>query len=69
MLDYPRRLLFLAFDGIIYPVENIMPMKSKAQRAYLWAKHPEVAREFENETAKGAKLPKHVKKRLFTKKK
>ena len=40
-----------------------MPMKSKAQRRYLWARHPEVAREFESKTAKGKKLPEHVKKR------
>lgn len=38
-----------------------MPMKSQAQRAYLWAKHPKVAREFENKTPKGVKLPKKVK--------
>jgi hypothetical protein len=40
-----------------------MPMKSKAQRAYLWATNPKVAREFESKTRKGTKLPKHVKKR------
>lgn len=34
-----------------------MPMKSKKQRAFLWMKHPEVAREFEEHTPKGAKLP------------
>jgi hypothetical protein len=37
-------------------------MRSRAQRAYLWANHPEVAREFEDATPKGAKLPAHVKK-------
>ena len=40
-----------------------MPMRSKAQRAYLWWKHPDVARKFEAVTPKGARLPKHVKKR------
>ena len=39
-----------------------MPMKSKAQRKYLWANEPEVAREFESKTKKGAKLPNKVKK-------
>lgn len=38
-----------------------MPMRSEAQRKYLWAKHPEVAREFEDATPKGKKLPQHVK--------
>lgn len=41
-----------------------MPMKSKAQRAYLWANEPEVARKFEDHTKKGAKLPKKVKKKV-----
>jgi hypothetical protein len=45
-----------------------MPMKSKAQRAYLWIHEPKVAREFENHTTKGAKLPAHVKtKKIITK--
>ncbi len=39
-----------------------MPMRSEAQRKYLWAKHPEIAKEFEAETPKGKKLPEHVKK-------
>jgi hypothetical protein len=34
-----------------------MPMKSKAQRKYLWANKPDVAKEFESKTKKGAKLP------------
>lgn len=40
-----------------------MPMKSKAQRAYLWANEPKVAKEFEAKTTKGKKLPEHVKKK------
>lgn len=40
-----------------------MPMKSKNQRGYLWANNPEVAKKFEEETPKGAKLPKKVKKK------
>lgn len=39
-----------------------MPMKSDAQRRFLWAKHPRLAREFENATPKGKDLPEHVKK-------
>ena len=38
-----------------------MPMKSQAQRAYLWANNPKVAREFEAHTPKGKKLPKRIK--------
>ena len=38
-----------------------MPMESKAQRAFLWAKHPDVAAEFEKHTPKGEKLPEHKK--------
>lgn len=35
-----------------------MPMKSQAQRRFLHAKHPSIAREFEKKTPKGKKLPK-----------
>ncbi len=38
-----------------------MPMKSQAQRGYLWAFYPEIARKFEEHAPKGKKLPKHVK--------
>lgn len=34
-----------------------MPMKSEAQRRYLWANEPEVAAEFEAETKPGSQLP------------
>jgi len=40
-----------------------MPMRSQAQRGYLWMHHPEVAKEFESKTPKGKKLPYHVKHR------
>ncbi len=40
-----------------------MPFKSKAQRKYLYAKHPDIAARWEKETPKGKKLPKHVKKK------
>jgi hypothetical protein len=36
-----------------------MPMQSEAQRGYLWANNPKVAREFEAKTPKGADLPEH----------
>lgn len=39
-----------------------MPFKSRAQQAYLFIHHPEIAKEFQSVTPKGAKLPKHVKK-------
>lgn len=37
-----------------------MPMKSKAQRRFLWATDPELARRFEDHTPAGATLPDHV---------
>jgi len=37
-----------------------MPMRSQQQRKYLWATDPKLAREFEDETPKGVKLPKRV---------
>jgi hypothetical protein len=40
-----------------------MPFKSKAQRAYLYAKHPTIAARWQKETPKGKKLPQHVKKK------
>lgn len=39
-----------------------MPFKSEAQRAYLFANHPEIAKRWAAHTPKGAKLPEHVKK-------
>ena len=38
-----------------------MPFKSKAQRKFMYAKHPNLAAEFEAATPKGKKLPEHVK--------
>jgi hypothetical protein len=40
-----------------------MPFKSEAQRAYLYAKEPAVAKKFASKTPKGKKLPKKVKKK------
>jgi hypothetical protein len=37
-----------------------MPIKSKAQRRFLHATDPELAKKFEEETPKKAKLPEHV---------
>jgi len=42
--------------------ETNMPFKSQAQRAFMYAKHPTIAKRFQAETPKGTKLPKHVKK-------
>lgn len=39
-----------------------MPFKSQAQRKYLYATNPAVAKEFSAATPKNAKLPDHVKK-------
>lgn len=38
-----------------------MPFKSEAQRRYLWAKEPKVAKEWAAHTPKGTKLPQRVK--------
>ncbi len=35
-----------------------MPFKSQTQRAFMYAKHPKIAKEFEKKTPKGKKLPK-----------
>lgn len=40
-----------------------MPYKSQKQRAYMYANHPKLAKEFEGKTTKGKKLPKKVKKK------
>lgn len=45
-----------------------MPFKSKAQRKYLFANDPKVAKEFAAATPKNAKLPEHVKKKAGKKK-
>jgi hypothetical protein len=34
-----------------------MPFESQAQRGFMYANHPEVAKEFEAATPKGKKLP------------
>lgn len=36
-----------------------MPFKSQAQRRYMYAVHPKLAKEFEKHTPKGKKLPEH----------
>lgn len=40
-----------------------MPFKSKAQRRYMHATKPKLAKEFEKKTPKGKKLPKKVKRK------
>lgn len=37
-----------------------MPFKSEAQRRFMWANHPEMAKEWQAETPKGKKLPKKL---------
>ncbi len=37
-----------------------MPFKSQAQRAWMYANKPGMAKEFESATPKGKKLPKHA---------
>lgn len=38
-----------------------MPYKSKAQRGWMHANKPEMAKKWDKETPKGKKLPEHVK--------
>lgn len=40
-----------------------MPMKSQAQRKWMYANKPQMAKEWEAETPKGKKLPKKVKRK------
>lgn len=40
-----------------------MPFKSKAQRAYLYATKPGVAKKYSKKTAKGKKLPAKARKK------
>ncbi len=37
-----------------------MPFRSQAQRKFMYAKHPKLAKEFESKTPKGKKLPDKV---------
>lgn len=39
-----------------------MPFKSQRQREFMWAQHPEMAKEWEAKTPKGVRLPEKVKK-------
>ena len=43
--------------------EDIMPMKSQAQRKYLHANKPTVAKKLEAKTPIGSKLPRQVKRK------
>ena len=38
-----------------------MPFKSKAQRRFMYAKHPKIAKRWSKHTPKGKELPEHVK--------
>ena len=40
-----------------------MPFKSKAQKGWMYANKPEMAKEWQAETPKGKKLPNKVKKK------
>ena len=40
-----------------------MPFKSKAQRRFLYARHPDIAERWSAEYGSGAKLPEHVRTR------
>lgn len=40
-----------------------MPFKSQAQRKWMWATHPQMAKTWEAHTPKGSKLPQKLKKK------
>lgn len=40
-----------------------MPFKSTAERGFLYANHPDIAKRFQAETPKGTKLPHYVAKK------
>jgi hypothetical protein len=40
-----------------------MPFKSQSQQAYMYARHPQLAAEFQKETPPNTKLPKKVDKK------
>jgi hypothetical protein len=42
-----------------------MPFKSKAQRGWMYANHPAMAKRWEKHTLKGKSLPEHVKKAMI----
>lgn len=44
-----------------------MPFKSEAQRRFMYAKHPEIAKRFERKTSKKKKLPEHVRQKAMRK--
>lgn len=46
-----------------------MPFRSKAQQRFLFARHPEVAREFAEKTKSFASLPERIKNRKTGRKK
>jgi len=45
---------------------HVMPFASQAQKGFLYANHPDVAREFQAATPKGAHLPERVTKKPKT---
>ena len=45
------------------------PFVSKAQRKWMFANEPEIAKRWAKETPKGKRLPKHVKKKKAKRKK
>jgi hypothetical protein len=40
-----------------------MPFESKSQQRFMYAKHPEIAKEFQEKTPKGKDLPEHAAKK------
>ena len=40
-----------------------MPFKSQAQKGWMYSNHPEMAKQWQEETPKGKKLPKKVSKK------
>jgi hypothetical protein len=61
MLFHPLALQLTPYRFFTH--RSKMPFKSQAQRKFMYSQHPEMAKEWEDKTPKGKKLPKKVKKK------
>jgi hypothetical protein len=67
-LDLSPSTLTKATDRIAARIEKHMPFKSKAQRGWMYANEPEMAKRWEKETPKGKKLPGKVEEKKWKRK-
>jgi len=52
----------------VYGEEHAVPFKSQAQRKWMYANKPQMAKRWEKETPKSKKLPKRVSKKSSSRK-